>query len=120
MKSYTTTKKVIEFEVDGEQFRTIPSVPAGLIFDLGALGTNREATEGFFEAVLDEESFPRFMARYRDKTNPIDMATVNKIIEDLQEDVTNRPTELSSGSPAGSSPTTGSSTASAPTAASTP
>lgn len=116
MKSYVTHRKVVEFEIDGEVFRTIAAVPAGLILDLSKFGTNREATEGFFEAVLDDESLPRFMARYRSRTNPIDTATMNKLVEDLQEDLTNRPTELPSGSPAGSAPTVPSSTDGAATA----
>lgn len=161
--SYTTVKKPIDFDIDGEKFTTVPAVAAGLILDLAAMD-NATSTNAFFAAVLSEtdgtgetvradpavltetiaglaraavveqwsiqrlgaeiaaaradavkadptSSRGRFLTRMRDKANPIDPTTMNKLIEDLNEEMTKRPTELSSGSPDGSMPTSSTSTA---------
>lgn len=118
-KSYTTAKNPIPFDIDGEQFTTIPAVPAGLMLDLTDIDGGKETMETFFETVLDEDSHARFTARLRDKTNPIDQPTLMKVMKDLSEEIAggDRPFELPSGSPDGSAPTSPSSTESAPSEA---
>ena len=108
-KSFTTVERVLEFDIDGEAFRTIPAVPAGLMLDLSGAGA-AAATNGFLAAVLDPESCTRFEARLRDKDRPIDGPTLKAVIDWLSEELADRPFELPSGSPGGPVPTGTSST----------
>lgn len=113
-KSFTTRQNPTTFTIDDEEFTTVRAVPAGLMADLADIDAG-EATAAFFNLILDEDSAARFLARMRDKANPIDSETAVAVTKYLYEEMSARPTELPSGSPDGSEPTGPSSTESAPT-----
>ena len=102
MHEFTTNRKVIEFTVDEEPFRTIPAIPAFALLDMSAQDRGREQIGYFLKEVLDEDSATRFAARLESRENPIDTETLKAVMDYLIEEITGRPTGQPSDSPDGS------------------
>jgi hypothetical protein len=135
MKSFANpTRPGIEFEINGETYRAKGVVPASLMVKLmnmaGADETSsltdvrNQMTEilEFITQILEPESAARLKLRLSGEGGePIDWGLLTgDILPWLVEQISNRPTELPSGSPDGQRPTGESSTGSAPSEESTP
>lgn len=125
-KQFVTTRRPdIEFEVDGEVFVATGTAPADVLMGLreiskGEGSASLDVIHRFFGMVFDEDNLTRFMGRMRDRTRPITFQTAMEVFGWLVSEYSGRPTELSSGSPAGQPATGTTSTASAPSVVSTP
>lgn len=104
-----TRKDPIWFSVPDEndeqvRFDCRPSVPGGLVLDMGGLEISsgpetKKMVEEFFEAALDEEQNTVFQRMARDPKCGIDMNMLIDIIVDLGEQYTARENPTSEASP---------------------
>lgn len=108
IKDFTLPAKPKRFKIDGDVFEAVSEIPIGLLGDLGDLRTALPGTSSIdqtmsmmgkvFSVILTDESCERFMARTKDKTNPIGIQHMMPVIEWLLEAYGLRPTQPSSSS----------------------
>ena len=130
-RDFSRKRKRLNFTIDGEEFEAAPGLPGDIYAEFVTTYSSTADTETYQEQhdalkqalslVLLDESYERFQARLRDKTNPIDDDQMSDVVIWLLGEYGNRPTQPSQPSSDGpASPESGtSSTENTPHAEST-
>ena len=96
----------LTFTVDEDEFTVFPPTAGQMMMLAAAQSEGAEATDSiasivnFFDAILDDDSRPRFRRRLMSRTDPMDHVMINQIITWLFEEWSARPTRSASGSSA--------------------
>lgn len=107
----TTAYEPVTFRLDGKDFTCYPVIPGAALLefvsdaDSGEGGRASESIIKFFKAAMPEDEFERFSALIKrpDRVTPIDVLA--EISTWLVEVYSDRPTELPSASPTGTTTT---------------
>lgn len=114
MMDFSIGRKSIKFKVDDDIFEAVPDIAAELAMEYASqlelltnteentLNSQKEVVHSTIRLILFEESADRFIARLRDRKNPIGSQRFGKITEWLLEQYGLRPTEQDSASSTGS------------------
>ncbi len=113
-KDFTKKRSEIAFGLDGETFECVKALAPDDLqkFALAMQGNGSEEkiaidvmlerVKNAFGFVLQDEAKPRFLAKFSDRENPVDIEQLTDIVGWLTEQYTARPTEPSSDSLTGS------------------
>lgn len=124
-RDFSRPRKRLTFTIDGELFEAAPVLPGDIYAEFVTRYNDTAATETYQQQhdllksalglALMPESYDRFSARMKDKTNPIDDDQMADVILWLLEAYGLRPTKQSSPSSSGlPSPESGTSSTDAP------
>lgn len=89
MKTFTTKRRNVEFQIDDDVFYGIPSLPAMVALELTGVSKQLSGVEGvekvhlivdLFGQFLADDSFKLFESRLSDKANPIDLEVLTDVI----------------------------------------
>jgi hypothetical protein len=97
----TENSEPLSFKIHGEDFKCVPNIQGKTLMNLVAstedMETNpskgMQAINGFFDAVLEDESLERFNLLLVDKKKIVSVETLSEIVGWLMEQYTNRPEE---------------------------
>jgi hypothetical protein len=117
-RDFSRKRKRLNFTIDSEEFDAAPALPGDIYAEFVTIYSSTGETETYQDQhdalkralalALIDESYERFQARLRDKTNPIEDDQVGDIVLWLLEEYGMRPTQPSPGSSDGpASPATG-------------
>ena len=109
----------VTLKLGGQEFRCIPQLPVGLIFDMVEHGNRAAAGEAdpglvmrirdLVNSIVEDDEIERLWAHLRDKHAGVSLEQLTDAIEDAVSEYAGRPTERPSGSSAGGSRTGGTS-----------
>jgi hypothetical protein len=119
-RDFSRKRKRLNFTIDGETFEAAAGLPGDIYAEFVTAYNSTSEAETYQEVhdslkralsiVLLDESYERFQARLRDKTNPIDDDQASDVVIWLMEEYGMRPTRPSQPSPDGpASPESGTS-----------
>lgn len=101
-RSFKTTKREpITFDIDGEEFTCIPSLPGIYLIEfLGVMATEDNAKQAslvaeLFKMIMEESEYERFMKYVRDPLHDVDLSTLVQIADFVTGEAAARPTEQS-------------------------
>lgn len=128
-KDFSRPPRQVKFKVGQQDYDAMPALPLGMAVDLGLLAKSLATGEiaekiqvmwELFDGLLQGDGGSRLKTQAYDKQDPLDLTQTMSIIAWLLEVYGLRPTEPSSDSLSGESPTGTSSTDGAPHAESIP
>lgn len=104
-RDFSRKRKRLNFTIDDEEFEAAPALPGDIYAEFVTIYSSTGETETYQEQhnalkqalslVLLDESYERFQARLRDKTNPIEDSQMSDVILWLLEEYAGRPTQPS-------------------------
>jgi hypothetical protein len=92
-------KEPIKFKLYDEEFTCVPEIQGRVVLNLVADGSSGDPSAsarmitGFFQHVLEDDSYKRFDELLNDKHKVVNVETLSEIVSWLMEEYGNRPNQ---------------------------